>query len=161
MALSGVWHGSGVNFVFWGIYHAFLVVIERLLLGIKPVADFWDRLPRLAKVWYPFLLFAFSGLQFRAQALPEQGLSAMGAAWLLMERALTFVPGLLPEVSFAVWLAIAVLMSIEIIQEHRPQFFTGFLKSDVLYYSLAAAILGYAALVYAMSDSSPFVYFQF
>lgn len=32
-ALTGLWHGASWNFVLWGIWHGFFVVIEKLFLG--------------------------------------------------------------------------------------------------------------------------------
>lgn len=31
--LSGFWHGAGWNFILWGAYHGFFLVLERLFLG--------------------------------------------------------------------------------------------------------------------------------
>src|SRR6185437_3614452 len=38
-ALCGLWHGAGLNFLVWGLYHGFLLVAERLAdrhLGYRP-----------------------------------------------------------------------------------------------------------------------------
>ena len=31
--LTGFWHGASVTFVFWGLFHGFFMVVERLGLG--------------------------------------------------------------------------------------------------------------------------------
>lgn len=36
-ALTGFWHGAGWNFLFWGIYYAFFIIIERM--GLKNVLE--------------------------------------------------------------------------------------------------------------------------
>ena len=41
--LTGLWHGASWNFVFWGLFHGFFMVIERLGFG---------RI--LKKIWWPF-----------------------------------------------------------------------------------------------------------
>jgi alginate O-acetyltransferase complex protein AlgI len=38
--LSGLWHGAAWNFVLWGIYHGFWLILERLLLNKKIVSNF-------------------------------------------------------------------------------------------------------------------------
>ncbi|MCB1175440.1 MAG: MBOAT family protein [Leptospiraceae bacterium] len=159
MAVSGVWHGSGLNYVIWGLYHAALVVLERMLFSLPAVERFWDRLPRIARVWYPFVIFVFSGLMFRATAI--EGLSAMQTANVMMLRAILPSTGILPAISSSVLLAIAILMLVESLVEYRKTIFDKLLANNVIYYSLTGTILLYCALVYAMSDSSPFVYFQF
>jgi alginate O-acetyltransferase complex protein AlgI len=35
--LTGLWHGSSWSFVFWGLYHGFFVIIERM--GLKKIID--------------------------------------------------------------------------------------------------------------------------
>lgn len=31
--LTGIWHGAGWNFLFWGLWYAFLLMMEKLFLG--------------------------------------------------------------------------------------------------------------------------------
>ena len=52
-ALVGLWHGAGWNFVAWGVYHGFLVILY------KYTSSTWDRLPRLAAVALCFVLVSF------------------------------------------------------------------------------------------------------
>ena len=33
--LTGIWHGSTLNYLVWGLYHGFFVILERLFLGDK------------------------------------------------------------------------------------------------------------------------------
>lgn len=30
---TGLWHGASINFIFWGLYHGFFMIVERLFLG--------------------------------------------------------------------------------------------------------------------------------
>lgn len=159
MALSGVWHGSGINFLCWGVFHALFVVIERMVFSVKFIQRFWDKLPRFTKIWYPFSIFVFSGFMFRAQSVSNLG--AMDVAMFMMKRALSLTSGIIPDVSLDVWIAVAFLFGIEMIQEKKPGYFDVFFKNPVIYYTSILFVLGYCFLVYALSESSPFVYFQF
>lgn len=48
-ALTGLWHGASLNFLLWGLYYAFLLMLDKLLL-----LRFFDRLPRsVAWIRYP------------------------------------------------------------------------------------------------------------
>jgi alginate O-acetyltransferase complex protein AlgI len=38
MALGGLWHGAGWNYVIWGMYHGLLLCIERCISGFFPIA---------------------------------------------------------------------------------------------------------------------------
>lgn len=43
---SGLWHGASWNFIFWGAYHGFFLVIERLiLLKLYQVLPVWLTVP--------------------------------------------------------------------------------------------------------------------
>ncbi len=48
--LSGLWHGAGFNFLIWGLYHAFLVLLYKLS------SNFWNSQPKYLKIMITFLL---------------------------------------------------------------------------------------------------------
>jgi alginate O-acetyltransferase complex protein AlgI len=62
--LCGLWHGANWTFVLWGLYHGFLLVLERAGLG-----DRLERLPRPAAQSYTFLLTVIGWVLFRAGSL--------------------------------------------------------------------------------------------
>ena len=66
-AISGLWHGASWNFVIWGFYWGFLLLLERgwSALGWK------KRLPWLIKVAGTFLLACIGWLMFRERSLPQ------------------------------------------------------------------------------------------
>lgn len=50
--ISGFWHGASWNFLFWGLYHGFFLVIERLFLS-----RLLARLPKvMAQIWTLFFV---------------------------------------------------------------------------------------------------------
>jgi alginate O-acetyltransferase complex protein AlgI len=76
--LSGVWHGGAWNFIFWGIYQASMVSIERLwfyLRGVKPPRPAVD--PPIINVGLIIQLFLFfqavnyGRMLFRAQSFDQ------------------------------------------------------------------------------------------
>lgn len=56
--LTGIWHGSTLNFVFWGLWHGAFVILERFV-----IRDRLDRVPRLLRVLATDLV-AFIGWVF-------------------------------------------------------------------------------------------------
>lgn len=59
--LTGIWHGSSLNFLFWGLYYALWLLLEKFVLS-----RFYERWPRvlrhlftLAVVNFAWVLFAF------------------------------------------------------------------------------------------------------
>ena len=61
-AATGIWHGSGFNFLLWGLYYALLLIIEKLVL-LKAL----DKLPRILRHAYA-LLFIVLGWGIFAMA---------------------------------------------------------------------------------------------
>ena len=50
--LVGLWHGAGWNFVLWGFYHAFWVIIYHFSRG------WWDQLPSLLQICLTFVIIS-------------------------------------------------------------------------------------------------------
>ena len=56
--LTGIWHGSTLNFVFWGLWHGFFVILEKFV-----IMDRLDRAPDILRILITDLL-AFIGWVF-------------------------------------------------------------------------------------------------
>ncbi|MGN1024745.1 MAG: MBOAT family O-acyltransferase [Lachnospiraceae bacterium] len=63
-ALTGIWHGASWNFLIWGLYFGFLLILEKLFLK-KALS----RLPRVVGVVYTFLLAVISWVIFACDDL--------------------------------------------------------------------------------------------
>jgi alginate O-acetyltransferase complex protein AlgI len=57
-AACGLWHGAGLNFVVWGLYHAALV------LGYHYSQRLWNRLPALLQMLATFILVSLGWMLF-------------------------------------------------------------------------------------------------
>ena len=58
--LSGLWHGAGWNFLFWGLWFAFFLILEKLFLGdiLESVPKVFGRIYTLAVVLISWVFFA-------------------------------------------------------------------------------------------------------
>jgi D-alanyl-lipoteichoic acid acyltransferase DltB (MBOAT superfamily) len=66
-AISGLWHGASWNFVIWGFYWGFLLLVERGWAALG-----WEKkVPWLMKVGGTFLLACIGWLMFRERSLPQ------------------------------------------------------------------------------------------
>jgi alginate O-acetyltransferase complex protein AlgI len=61
--ISGFWHGAAWTFIFWGIYHGLLLIVERLFL-LKA----YTKLPKVIPLIITFLLVSFGWVFFRADS---------------------------------------------------------------------------------------------
>jgi alginate O-acetyltransferase complex protein AlgI len=48
MLISGIWHGAGVNFVLWGLWHGLLLAIHRAYRRLRPRPEKPSALPQFA-----------------------------------------------------------------------------------------------------------------
>ena len=60
-AISGFWHGAGLNFIFWGLFHGVFLVLERLIL-----LRFLSKIKMLGVV-YSFIVFSIVWVFFRVE----------------------------------------------------------------------------------------------
>lgn len=64
--LSGFWHGASFNFLFWGLYNAFFIVIERLISSKYKIC-----IPDTLRVIYVFIVWNIGMILFRLETLGE------------------------------------------------------------------------------------------
>ena len=67
--LSGVWHGSGWNFIFWGALHATYLSIERIVAWPKLLMG--SMVTRLLGIAITFTLTTIAWIPFRAESLQQ------------------------------------------------------------------------------------------
>jgi alginate O-acetyltransferase complex protein AlgI len=63
--LSGFWHGASWNFILWGAYHGFFLVLERLFLG-----NVYQKLGKFVSVPITFIVVVTGWVLFRNENLP-------------------------------------------------------------------------------------------
>lgn len=64
--LTGFWHGATWSFVFWGVFHGFFMILERLFLG-----DILKKTPRLIGWVYTLLVVMIAWVFFRIESFSE------------------------------------------------------------------------------------------
>ncbi len=63
-SLTGFWHGASWNFILWGVYWGFLLVLEKFFLN-----KILEKLPILIQHFYAVILFVFGWLIFWVEDL--------------------------------------------------------------------------------------------
>lgn len=64
--VTGLWHGASWNFIVWGLYHGFFLIMERLFLG-----KILYNAPKVISHLYTLLVVMFGWVLFRAETLKE------------------------------------------------------------------------------------------
>ena len=63
-ALTGIWHGSTLNFLFWGLYHGVLQMIERYITG-----EYMKKLPKAVYILITDILVCIGWVFFFSPSL--------------------------------------------------------------------------------------------
>ena len=66
--LNGIWHGASWNFLLWGLYFGFILILEKWWV-LKQL----DRMPRWIRHAYAILLILIGWVLFAFEELPKVG----------------------------------------------------------------------------------------
>lgn len=67
--VSGLWHGVGWRFLVWGLWHAFFMIIERIISDQKRVIPLWT----IGKRMYVAMVVCIGWIIFRSNSLSNAG----------------------------------------------------------------------------------------
>lgn len=162
--VSGIWHGASWNFVLWGVFHGFFLVLDRLLL-----LRLFEQVGSVVSTTVTFIVILFSWVLFRAKDLPTAGAYAHR---MLDPFSFWEMPAFVPRGAVITPYASVILMLATLIC-FVPAFpavsaavsnltsRTSTKNRDLLRFAASAALIIISALSSATSSFSPFIYFQF
>lgn len=164
--ISGLWHGARWTFVVWGLMHA-LLLLPGILLGrprLPPPLDgtprsLTSRLKTIAYILFTFTVITLTWVLFRAESFSDAAIYYGG----LFSASLFGVPKGISLALAAKALAVAgLLLSIEWVARDQEFGLAGpivQLPRPVRWvtYSFLTLLIG----LFAVSQETPFIYFQF
>ena len=152
--LSGLWHGASWNFVIWGAYHGFFLVLERLL-GINKQRKAWRIIPT-------FIILLVGWAIFRIEDLPS--------CWTFIQRLFCFdFSGfaLAEHPQYYATLLVALVFSFLTLlplgkRLERWVFYTRYGNTQLTAVWIIACLLFVCCLMTLTATKfSPFIYFRF
>jgi len=156
--LTGFWHGANFQFLIWGLWHGFFLIIERLF-GIREVKN---KKIVLLRYVVTMLIVVVGWVFFRSPDLGH-ALTYLGVMFGLVQ------PGF---VGFTVWyylnpkiiimLCLAVVASTPLLKISFNVFntYTGIIRKLVIYVFILAVL--FICIVFVTASSyNPFIYFRF
>lgn len=155
--VTGFWHGASWNFIVWGLYHGFFIILERLFLG-----RFLEKVPKFVSHIYTLSVVLFGWVLFRAETLS----GAISYVQLMFtfnsvgnEQILRYVS---PYFIFVLVLAILLSTSFKnyLANAVSSKKFT-FPGLESLKFTFYLLIFGYSLLELAANNYNPFIYFRF
>lgn len=156
---TGLWHGASWNFVLWGLWHGFFIILEDLLPRRGKAVKVLGYVTTPLVVLLGFVLF-------RAETLESAGLmfSQMFAGVEMTVQSSALLSAMLTPLSVTT-LAAAVLCSFPLLGKAKVLAASG---GPVLEKTLHALSYGAAGLLFVLcvmnlagSEFNPFIYFRF
>lgn len=149
MVLGGLWHGAGLNWVVWGVFHGVILSLERMagLAHNRPKSG----LVTVLRWFITFHLVCISWILFRAPDLET--------AATIMQRILFWSPGFAFAPGWPVFI-VALLLAVEL-TGIRERWIAAIKASPRLALLIAVIACAVFPLIYRGTVSVEFIYFQF
>lgn len=154
--LAGLWHGATVNFVLWGLYFCFFLIMEKTwLLKLLERLPVWiSHVYALAVIYFGWLLFAWEDIKGHRVYL--KAMAGIGSGGLISNETMYLL------VSNMILLLLLVIGS----TSYPRRIAATFMKRDRVGVSLAQSVYVVCVLLlciaYLVNGSyNPFLYFRF
>jgi hypothetical protein len=110
--ISGLWHGSTLNFVFWGLLHAVFQIAEDMWeRSLKPLPGWIRRLITLAEVNFAWIFFNAGGL--------NRGFRIIRQMFSRFSLPAAFDPGLIPGNLVVLAAGLIILTLVDVLHEKK------------------------------------------
>lgn len=156
--ISGLWHGASWNFVLWGIFHGFFLIIDRLFL-----VSLLTKLGKPFSILFTFFIVTIAWVLFRMETLPE-AMDVYKILFSFNEGVSTFSL----SNSFITVFIIALLFSVFILLPFgkyiQHYFFSGQIRngfSSLLLTSITLILLLVSIAFLSPGGINPFIYTRF
>lgn len=156
-ALTGIWHGASWNFLLWGLYYFFMLVLEKYFLK-----KYLENIPKVFQHIYVLFIVLIGWILFRSESLHECYYLIIHLFDFRFDYVSSgYFMGLLFKYGIYMFLGILFSMPIylkvrDFIVYHKSAFInTG------LYYALLFCIYYVSVLYLINSTYNPFIYFRF
>lgn len=147
--LTGLWHGASLNFIVWGLYHGFFLLIERL-------TGFCSKIPRWLAWVYSMLVVIVGWIFFKTESL-GQAMRYIGYMFGFQKGSLGNLEIFRKfDLQYIIFFIISVLISFPLMKRLISGIKINWIKD------IGILILFFVAICYmAASDYNPFIYFRF
>ncbi|MBL7893642.1 MAG: MBOAT family protein [Bacteroidia bacterium] len=155
--LSGFWHGASWNFIFWGVFHGALLVLERVFL-----LNFYSKAGKFFSITSTFILVSVGWVFFRLEHFTDAMAFIKKLVSFDFKTTYIFITN-----DFIFYLSLAILFSFFALSKKglslqdkvysakfsTTGYFVGALASVILFFICLSSITS--------STFNPFIYFRF
>lgn len=154
--ISGLWHGASWTFIFWGIYHGFFLIIDRVFYR-----KFSGRLNKYVTIFFCYFTVLIGWVFFRSESL--------NSSFFYLEKMFSpdFQPILFLDNKFIAVLLIAVIFSFIGFSSSYIKFLQRLyqknqkINSLIIMYILGLLLVFLSTTALLTSSFNPFIYFRF
>lgn len=154
-ALTGFWHGANWNFIFWGLYYALLLLLEKLFLG-----KYLKQFPAILQWLYTFFFVNLGWVLFNLTDFSQLHLALQSMFVYRPTDWLGIVSDNSDILSSVIFLLPAFVLSFPVLKrplEHIPEHPIGAAVVNV--FDFALLLICITCLISA--SYNPFIYFRF
>lgn len=153
--LTGLWHGAGLNFIFWGLFHGCFMILEKKLYG-----DCLRRHPIISWI-YTFVVVSVGWIFFRITTLNDAFLivKRVLVPWIYQNNQYSVFEFMSPLTMFSLIVAmigIGFSEKVPLIQKFRKKFINSWIEMGYLVILMVLCLGSIAGGTY-----NPFIYFRF
>jgi len=164
--VTGIWHGAAWNFLVWGIYHGFFLIIERLGLDkvLKRSPSFIAHIYCLLVVMIGWVFFKAVDLSYAIGYLKSMfgiynGWDYQPLIYMDNYRSIVLVLGILLSMPIFYWLDSKLQLRLRTFSLTKRRSILNI--KGLLYNSVTLGLLFLCIIEVASSSYSPFIYFRF
>ena len=157
MALGGLWHGAGILFIFWGIWHGLMLVLFRVLPIHRYLTDWLGTVGKVISIIITFHIVCFGWILFRAPtATIGPLLYSIGDLFTWDNLQLFGIYG-----RGIAWLGAITLISDYLGYRKNGEFSDLFKALNPYLATLAIAACYFGIIILGKREGAQFIYFQF
>lgn len=153
--LTGLWHGASYNFIFWGLFHGFFSILERL--GLE---KFLKKNKVIAFV-YTFLVVNVGWIFFRVEniGMAFRYIGRMVFPWRYIDSSISIWEVVDAHTFFILICAVIGMGGLQYLARKKNKLETWRFSIFEVIYCLGIFVFSIAAL--ASNTYNPFIYFRF
>ena len=158
MALMGLWHGAGIFFVWWGLYHGFLLVLYRYIPLDKILRNRFHTAGHLLSIAIMFSLTCFGWALFMSDPSTLFPELMKNLAWFFVEP---WDPRLITWVFPTIMLTAPVIFADCIGYDNKCEFVDLYDKFSFRGRVFVFLLMFYAVCILGKREPYDFIYFAF